>query len=666
MRCLPGVRVSASVPSSPGQAELICPVCWWPDHDTVRCDQCGWGLVPDSVADARYLAACQLHDLRAAMRVSGLMVSCDQARFDRLAGFARGGPPDGEQLQGIAADVVAEERAVTGTRFALTRLIAGETDAIAFIEIGPDTLAMDALVVDELGIPVRSGRETISWTDVLPRLPGDADLRHFRMAGGIGADLDQADGPATLRAAISETAKYVLARLMAAAAAWAARSRRDRSDGPRLDTVLVRRTHQWPLLEEAENRARAIVRPIADIFMPPGAGALEEVVDSLVQGAPLKYGYYLILAAVDQATGTVTPRAHPLFAAGAAAAPDAPLTVPITVKPPERAARRLALPIVARLHAGEEQHWPPPLVQMAAADGTRTGSTQLTVQLEAPGRVSVWGTPPLPSPDAMTADWPQLLSELPSRIHPVVSLDLALLIELGGDEDTVADRVGLARALVEAIGAPADVRVAVIGYRDHFGKHRHSGQYRRDATQDVRDQEDKELLVGCELSQADAVRLVLAVPERWQAVPVRDLYAAPVEDALRLVAQPEWAWRPRAQHVLAIIGGRPPHPAKMNRVSGPAVPCPHRYSWQDSLGHLQRNQDVTCVAVFRGRARSDGDVERAWQMFTSQGGLVEVSPEPEQLVRLAGLPARGGAAQLRLATYVSSTPIRSTRREASR
>ncbi len=656
--------MSAGGLPGPGQAESVCPVCWWPDDHVVIGDQCSWELrggltVPAAADDDRYLMAAQLYDLRAAMRVAGPLAGGDETRLTRLAKLARGGLPSAEQLERIGADIEAGEHGVAGTRFALTRLIAEETDAIAFIEVGPDFVAMDAWMANEYGVPFRSESETerITWTSVLRGLPDDPDLRHFRMAGGIGVDLERADGPAIIAAAIRKAARDVLVELKAAASASVARNRRHQPGRSRLDMILVRRTHQWPLLEVAATCARAIVRPIADIFVPPGAGALAEVVDSVVQGAPLTYGYSLLLAAVDQPAGTVTRKDYPLFPSGAAAAPDAPAAVSVIVKPPERAARRLALPIVAG-RPGEER-MPPHLVQMAAIDGTKAKPTRLTVQLEAPGRVSVWGAPLVSLSDGLRADWPRLLDELPSQIRPIVVLDLVLLVELGGEKDAVADRVGLAGGLVEAIDPSADVRVAVVGYRDHGTKHHHSAKRRAGNPQE---QDDRDLLVGCALSSVDAVRGVLAEPGRWQAVlPRAD--AAPAEDALHLVAQPDWAWRPQARHVLVIVGRRPPHPARDRPGSGPAPACSYKYSWQVSLDRLRHDQDVRCFAVFSNRTRPEG-VEQAWQAFIERAGFTAISPE--RLAQDLDIPTRASAAELRLATFAGPTAIRPRRREASR
>ena len=230
-------------------------------------------------------------------------------------------------------------------------------------------------------------------------------------------------------------------------------------------------------------------------------------------------------------------------------------------------------------------------------------------------------------------------------------------MELGGDEDTVSERVGLARSLVGAIDDGADVRVAVVGYRDHFGKHHHLG---KDATGTAKERESRSLLVGCGLTDPLTVSRVLAEPERWRAVPVRDYHASPIEDALFLVA--DWIWRPEARRGLAIIGNRPPHPARVGPRGGLAVPCPRRYSWQDSLGQLRQSDDITCVAVSSGGAGLD----EAWRSFLRQGGFADVRPEPERLARAVGLPEGNGPVQLRLAASAESTPGPPARREVSR
>ena len=65
----------------------------------------------------------------------------------------------------------------------MTRLVAGKTSAVAFVEIGPDLLAWQALVTRESGLPVPAENRDWKWTDILPSLPAEVGLRYLRMAG---------------------------------------------------------------------------------------------------------------------------------------------------------------------------------------------------------------------------------------------------------------------------------------------------------------------------------------------------------------------------------------------------------------------------------------------------------------------------------------------------
>lgn len=679
----------------------VCPVCRWPDQGSATCDQCGWELIgeyvlgPATRADeadlaARLMARCRHHDLRAAARAAGVTGDRDQAMLARLARLARGGPGQPGQLDDAVSEVDAQEPPLAATTagmiFALTRLVGGETDAIAFVEIGADAVSVQALVSDDLGVPVRYSGDDLPWTAILPLLPVDTDMRYLRMAGGIGIDPDRSDAdpagqavsPAILMAAIDEAIRPVLARLAAAASAAAAAGLAARGSGDsgrpshraphRIDTVLVRRTHRWPLLEAAATRARSIMRPVTEIIVPPRAGQLAAVVDSAVGQAPLRYGYDLILVDVNWQNGAVRPRPYQLFAAGAAVTPGSQPTTRIALTAvPGHEASRLALPIVARRGPVEDFRdlavlkIRRPLIKMAAINGKTYGTVLLDVGLRKPGQLSAQATPDLLPPDPTAAGWPELIGELPDRL-PLEDLprtdgvDLVLLVELGGDEERVAARVRLARGIVDALGGDPAVRVAVVGYRDHFGKHR------VDAIA-MEEQEGEALVVGCGLSQVDSARYVFSRPERWKAVPVGDDHAAPLEDALQLIAGSKWTWRPEARHVLLVVGSRPPHPPKAGRYGDVMLPCPHRYSWQDTLRLLRRYQAIECLAVLDHHT-DPGYSQQAWQELGAQGDFAAESATPEQLAQVVGLTARTGTTQLCLAAYAGSAPLRSPRGES--
>ena len=336
--------MSAAQPGGVAAADQLCPVCRWPDGNAAVCGECGWQLLGDYVLgpatwfdrrefDARLADRQRGYDLRAAVRATG-GGERDEERLRRLADLVRHGPPPPDQVDRARADVDASDPSVVlghpGAGFALTRLVAGQTQAIAFVEIGPDAISVQALVAGARGVPVPLVGDSLPWTAILPLLPDDEDLRYLRMAGGIGEPPGGPDGdgtdrdastPAALLAVVDEAVGPVLSRLMAAAAAAARRA-----DGAnslpsqarhRLDTVLVRRSLRWRVLDAAIARARTTLRPVAEMVVAGNAGDLASVVRSVASQAPLRYGYDLVLVWVDQHSRAVEVKPRSLFEAGA-------------------------------------------------------------------------------------------------------------------------------------------------------------------------------------------------------------------------------------------------------------------------------------------------------------------------------------------------------------
>jgi hypothetical protein len=658
-------------------AEPVCPVCRSSGEDSALCGQCGWELLggyvlgPATPAAERELAGRLLarqrqHDLRAAARAAG----ADDALLRRLADLARGGCPEPGQLERAVAEARAETPAASsrGMLFALTRLIGRETDAIVFVEIGVDSVAAETLVADDVGRTFRLRGDRLTWTAILPRLPEDADLRLLQMAGGVGPG---GPGPAVLEAAAGDAIRPALARLTAAAAAAAAVNRGGGSSfdsspheiSPRLDSVLVLRTKHWPVLDAAAATARMAIRPVTEVIAGPDAGPLGALVDRAARQAPLRYGYDLILVEVDQDSGVVRPDPYPLFPPGASRQPEG-RPVSVTIEPthdPGRTrylAHRLSLPIVARRGNFHDiknpkvfkdpgvlgRDWP--LVRMTAIDH-RGGPAPLHIRLRAPGQVAVQAGSDVLADDTAGPGWPQLLTDLPDRLvrEKPAALDLVLMVELGGTAEAVGARVRLARDMVDTLGTAEAVRVAVVGYRDHFGKHRVDAGA---------DREHERLVVGCGLSPLDRARSVFRRAERWEAVPVGDYRAAPVEDALQLVAGSAWRWTYQARHVLLTIGQRPPHPARAGRFGDPMLPCPHRFSWQHSLRVLRGNH-VECIAVLDQRAEP-GYAEQSWRDLSTQGQFTLKEADPARLMHLVGLANRPATAPLRLARHAKADP----------
>jgi hypothetical protein len=613
--------------------------------------------------------------------------------LERLALIVRGGPASQAQLSQAAAEVDATawpSPSFAGIMFALTRLVAGKTEAIAFVELGPDAVSVQTLIVGPDGVPVQlklhSG--SLPWHEILPLLPAGPDLRRLRMAGGIGVeaggvadDSEPGDAsPAALAGLVAEALGPVLDSFMAIASAAASVAHAEGGPGQgngvppqppyRLDVVLVRRPLRWPVLEAAQAAARMRLRPLADLIVPVRAGDLATVVAQVARYTPLRHGCEVVLAEVGD-DGAVAVRPQRLFAAGAAALPgERRPSVAIPVLPvPRHAARQLALPIVARREPVADYRdvtalkQARPLIGMFAMSGTVTAPVTLTVTLGGPGRLDVQPAPGLLPGRVIRDDWPGLIAGVPRQLRPPggpakEGHDLVLLVELGGSREQVAARVQLATELVSAIPADitwADTKVGVLGYRDHFGRHRVD-------VIDNPDRADEALVVGCAVSAPAVARSVFRRPALWRAVQVGDNHAAPVEEALAVIAGPGWRWRQGARHVLVVIGGRPPHPPREGSRGEPMLPCPHRTSWEGALRRLRQAQAIECFAV-RDRPDTSDYSAYAWrQLGASSAGLAwrigEVSAaEVISAIGNAGQPA---AVQVGLASHARATQANRT------
>jgi hypothetical protein len=539
-----------------------------------------------------------------------------------------------------------------GLNFGLTRLVAGKVDAIAFVEVGPDAVAVQVLGTDADGVPVLRPEvgHSVPWTAILPELPVTDILRYEQMAG----DIDAIPGGDSVAAAVEH--KLELLTEMAAMGG--------RSPGTRwrLDIVLVNRACPWPLLDVAVARARAVLRPIAEVTATARAGALPELMGVLAARAPLRYGYDLVVAEVDPTTRAVSPQTHQLFPAGTSVLPGASSETSITVSPVTgHAARALALPIVARRGPVSDlrdvgalaEHRP--LITMIGLDARISGPVELHVKLTGPGCLHIMPPQRACLTTAGEPGWPELMKELPHRLPPknqpwLLSppgyLDLAVLIELGGTEADVSARVGLARDFVRRFQGVRDAAIAAVGYRDHYvGFHRTANW--------ARGREAEALMVGCRrlTTQAEAASM-LAMPGWWDAAPIHRPPAAPLEDALELLADPDadWGWRPRARHVVVVIGSRPPHPA-MSPEAGRYDPAPracyYGCRWRHALDRLQKMHKVDRYTVLDKPAGLGYEAD-AWREFdarecfrlgrVSLRRLAEVSglvPPPRTQIRLA-------------------------------
>jgi hypothetical protein len=632
--------------------ESPCPVCCWPDYGLASCGQCGTELRPGLAADVtvpggdQIGAACLRYDLLAAMRAASWTGERDYELLARLSRLVRGGPPLAHELEQAEVEFDAwtgqpRGASALGLGFTLSRLVAGEIDAIEFVEIAPDAVSMQTLVTNELCVPVCSGTgASYPWPGLVP-LPADDDLRMLRLAGGVGGS--EADDPAALAVAAERAIRQVVRlRLQDAMAAIRAARPAGGLDGApgwiraRLDTVLVCRTAGWPLLEAAATVARSVLLPVAELT-GRGAGTLADDVDAAARRAPLRYGYDLMLAKVDRRTGEVKADPWPLFQPGTVIRRHDRPTESAYVMTPPAAADRLALPVVMR-RGPDAASWP--AVGIATMPGSTPGTTQLQVRLHAPGQVSFHARPDVVSDDAAAGSWPELLAQLPGSVPGEMAIDLILLVELAGEPGVVARRVAMAADVVSRLDG-AGTNIAIAGYRDHFHSYVPNAVAGRNR-----------LVVGCRLGPPDGARSLLARRDLWQAAEIGDDYAAPLEDALHWIEHEGCAWRRDARHLLVVLGNRPPHPGDVNDHANPkAAVCPYHHTWRDILGRLRRDHVVTCFAVrpaTEDLSLAHGDAEHAWQEFCAEGyfSALDAVSSADELLTAIGLT--GGDNGLRL------------------
>jgi hypothetical protein len=632
-------------------------VCCWPDHGLASCGQCGTELRPGLAFDLtapggdRIGPACLRYDLLAAIRAASWTGERDYALLARLSNLVRGGPPLAHELEQAEVEFDAGTgqpvgASALGLGFTLSRLVAGEIDAIEFVEIATDAVSMQTLVTNELCVPVRAGTgASYPWPGLVP-LPADDDLRLLRLAGGVGgSEADDPADPAALvgagEGAVRQAVRRRLQDTMAAIRAARPAGGLDGAPGwirARLDTVLVRRTAGWPLLEATATAARSVLLPVAELT-GRGAGTLADIVDAAGRLAPLRYGYDLMLAKVDRRTGEVRPDPWPLFQPGTVIRRHDRPTESAYVMTPPAAADRLALPVVMR-RGPDAAGWP--VVGIATMPGSTPGTTQLQVRLHAPGQVSFHARPDVVSDDGAAYSWPELLAQLPGSVPGEMAVDLLLLVELGGEPDVVARRVALAADAVSRLEG-AGTEIAVAGYRDHFHSYVPSAAAGRNR-----------LVVGCGLGPPGGARSLLARRDLWQAAEVGDDYAAPLEDALHWIEREGLAWRRDARHLLVVLGSRPPHPGDGNDHANPkAAVCPYHHTWRDILGRLRRHHVVTCVAVrpeAEGLSLARGDAEHAWREFCAEGYFSPLeASSADELLAAIGLAGGDNGSRLSLA-----------------
>lgn len=614
-----------------------CPVCHGRNEGGAICPACGWRSPDGEVASApdgrtsepgearelptddappgwpaeRLDAARRRFDLRAAVRAAGPSGGRDRATLERLRTLARGLPGPDDELDQVerevdAADAAAERADEAGLALALTRLVAGDADRLTFLEVGPDAIVEERAVADDVGTPaLGSVGARHDWADLLPMLSSDQAERRFQLAGGVGRHPLDPDAVAGALAGALPT--------MVATAAGAG------------EVVLVDRSAGWGIPAVAVALIRERFSPIADLTPPHGV-PLRDFADRVLRRAPLRHGYDLVLAAIDERTGAVRLDPRPLFPAGTAVPPGGELTAEVHAAVPPVATVPLALPVVVR-RGVEPAGW----AVLRAGSVTPRGTTEahVRVALDGPGRLR-FADPPNIEDDPRA--WADLIGSLPDHVDnsAIAPVDLVCAVELCGDPTSVEARLGLVRDLLDLVDTGDSrvdgVRVGLLGYVDHTYEQRPAIA-------------SPAPILLSPLDEPGPARGVLG---HWRPSPSRHDYAAPLEDALHALGR--MPWRRGSQRVLVTVGTRPPHPPRQG--ADPALPCPYRHDWRRLLDDAVDRFRLRRLAVAgpptwagEGSAGQLGQrhAAEAWSELGADGLFVAGEVTAGSLADLAGL-----------------------------
>jgi hypothetical protein len=604
-----------------------CPVCAEPAEDDVAvCTCCGWtlragpwlGWADDAARAAfqqRIDAAAAMHDLVAAVR-SG-------AQPHAIAALGlRGWPPD-EVAWAAATAAVAEAVPASAANGALigvlARLTGRTTPVVHVVALSTEHLAHQRVVVDDVGFPVTDGpTRTSSW--VSAGLAAEPVRQRFQLAGGVGAsapdlrEFDRAVGQALSRTGGGEC-------------------------------VLVAPPAGWRLLDRAQAIVRRSASVQATIEIAPEPDDLRKIVADLLHDAPLPFDYDLVLQQVDE-DGVIEFVAQRLFAAASRAGPQG-VRRRVVVHGSPVGNPAAGIPIVARSGL-DPVRWR--IVALGRTDLPARSTAQVDIALTGLRDVTVSRTDGVPVFMAAEARFDELIATVPDRVTFAPALDLACAVELGGAEADVRMRLAFTSRLVELISAqhlrPDDMRVAVVGYGDHWDRPTAAYPLNR-------------VVVGG--GSLGPTRAALDALEGLNPRPALRDGGTAVEDALDLLSRLRWR---RGQRILVVVGHRPPCFANG---AGPVPTCPKELDWSEAV-HRLRTARVRMIGVRDPRpvtttGGADGDAirdyaDRFWRALAGPD-LIDLTAKAAEtvaatLVHEADIPVH--AFPMGLAAPVGAVP----------
>ena len=467
--------------------------------------------------------------------------------------YVRGGVPGTAQWaaarEGAARESgdAADEAALhAGLADLTSRLGVGTQATVA--EVSADGITVSRTGLDRSGTPWLEQAFSAAWTALLPMLSGRKEEREFQLAGG----LHQVN-----RDTLAGRLRGRLAGL---------------ADVPGGEVLVICRPAAWMILEWAAAGLLAAWPQARLLRVAPPAGSTSAgtMLAGLTTEAPLRDGYQLMVAVVDDISGTVQTQPQQIFAPGDV--PGTECRVRLLRPPGDTEDTALAIFSSSAAAGGEP-------LSLHSAKLPPGRQFQLRAVLDGPGRVRIT------EPDVTDhpATWGQIRSEVPDRVDVTVGpADLVCAVELAGPVPEVRARLRLVRSLLERLAddqvASAQLRVGVLTCTDHDFE---------------RGREYLPVVQGVTLG---AVHDALAWLARRTAASVSYPRAAPIEDLLyeASIMLADTRAADRAARLL-LVGGRRPHPFPQGTER--VMRCPLQYKWQEILHRLMSEAGARCVAV---------------------------------------------------------------------
>ena len=452
---------------------------------------------------------------------------------------------------------------------ALSALVQGRTEGLIFVEVLPSGLYFIPVRVSQIGVPYIDvlKEQLIGWGILLPDVTEDELELKWQLAGRSHFDPAYGD---VLRQQLLNVTETLGGR-------------------ESYEFVLIRRCHGWAyhrLIEETlrDSGCRVVcqdVGPAASVARDP-----KGQVSKMIELAPLRYDYALLVANIDPRTGQVLLSPQILYGAGASKEVKEHASQEITSA---SNSGELFLVVFARRGERLEDLTDEDLIACARTNLPARRRCVVQTRLRAPGIVEITtdaGGPPVRPQRFKLSELGELLPKRLERSN-ARTLDLVFILDRICSETGFAERRDYINRVIDNVQKElklgAELRLGVIAY----GSHNHS-HYAR----------GEQALKYAPLTKR--VGDVQAFLEELEPEAGRN-FEADFESALELLYGLDWS--PSGRHVAVAVGNRPPHPYRQAAdrrwdSCHALLDSPREYDWRMLLAGARHYLSLHFISVY--------------------------------------------------------------------